>query len=103
MPSSASHPDEVPMTSPGTHLITIRYFAWVREKIGRAEEQVALPDGVTTIADVIAWQQQRGPHFASAFAEPTAIRAALDRIHVKPDAKIGTAREIGFFPPMTGG
>jgi sulfur-carrier protein len=83
--------------------ITLRYFAWVREKIGRGEERLQLPAGVVTVHDLMLWQQTRGPEFAAAFARPDAIRSALDRIHVKQDAKIGDAREIGFFPPMTGG
>ena len=83
--------------------ITIRYFAWVREKAARSEERVVLPPHIVTIADLIAWQQGRGENFAAAFARPEVIRAALDRVHVKSDAHIGNAREIGFFPPMTGG
>ena len=89
--------------NPGTRDVTIRYFAWVREKIGRAEEQVRVPASVVTIRDLMRWQQNRGPEFAAAFANPEAIRTALDRVHVKADAEIGDAREIGFFPPVTGG
>ncbi|MEQ1653964.1 MAG: molybdopterin converting factor subunit 1 [Hyphomicrobium sp.] len=83
--------------------MTIRYFAWVREKVGRGEERVTLPASILTIADLIAWMQTRGPEYAAAFAKPEVIRAALDHKHVKPDTPIGNAREIGFFPPVTGG
>ena len=83
--------------------ITIRYFAWVREKTGCSEERVVLPPDVVTVADVVAWQQSRDAQFAVAFARPDVIRAALDRVHVKHETKIGNAREIGFFPPVTGG
>ncbi len=83
--------------------VTIRYFAWVREKTGRSEERVLLPSDVLTVADLIEWLKQRGPEFDNAFQQPQAIRAALDRVHVKPDAAIGAAREIGLFPPVTGG
>lgn len=83
--------------------VTIRYFAWVREKTGLAQETLALPDTVNTIADLVAWLKTRGPEFDAAFASPTAIRAAIDRVHVKPGAAIGPAREIAFFPPVTGG
>ena len=83
--------------------ITIRYFAWVREKVGRSEERIQLPPGVVTVRDLMQWQQSRGPEFAAAFARPEVIRSALDRVHVKADAKIGSAREVGFFPPVTGG
>lgn len=83
--------------------VTIRYFAWVREKTGRSEERIQLPASVVTVRDLMQWQQSRGPEFAAAFARPEAIRSALDRVHVKADAKIGAAREVGFFPPVTGG
>jgi len=83
--------------------ITIRYFAWVREKTGRSEERIALPQGIVTVKDLIGWLKTRGTEFEQAFARPEAIRTALDRTHVKPDAAIAGAREIGFFPPVTGG
>ena len=86
-----------------TRDVTIRYFAWVREKTGRAEERVTLPAEITTVQELVIWQQSRGPEFAAAFVRPDAIRVALDRVHVRADAKIGDAREIGFFPPVTGG
>lgn len=83
--------------------ITIRYFAWVREKTGLSEERVSLPAGIVTVRDLVVWLKARGPEFDNAFQQPDAIRASLDRIHVKPDAVIAGAREIGFFPPVTGG
>ena len=83
--------------------VTLRYFAWVREKTGMSEERVTLPPSVETATDLLCWMQTRGPQFAAAFAHPEAIRVALDRAHVKPGAKIGGAKEIAFFPPVTGG
>ena len=79
------------------------YFAWVRERIGKSEETLAPPADVTTVADLIAWLKARGEGYDIAFAEPDTIRAAIDRGHVKHDAVIAGAREIAFFPPMTGG
>jgi molybdopterin synthase sulfur carrier subunit len=81
----------------------ILYFAWVREKVGKGEEIVDLPAGIHTVADLIAWLRQRGPEYENAFARPTVIRAALDQVHVQPTASIAGAREIAFFPPVTGG
>jgi molybdopterin synthase sulfur carrier subunit len=86
-----------------THHITLRYFAWVRERIGRAEEVVAVPDGVATVGDLIAWLGTRGPEYAHALEKPKAIRAAIDKSHVKHDARIADAKEIALFPPVTGG
>ena len=81
----------------------LRYFAWVRERVGKPEEEVELPAGIATVADLMNWQSCRGDEYAHAFENPKVIRAALDRAHVKADAAIQGAREIAFFPPMTGG
>jgi sulfur-carrier protein len=79
------------------------YFAWVKEKTGIAAEDVALPDGVATVGELIAWLKTRGPEFAQAFDREEVIRAAIDQTHARHDAPIGGAREIAFFPPVTGG
>ena len=79
------------------------YFAWVRERIGKPDEEVELPASVRTVGDLVAWLQGRGEEYAYAFENANVIRAAIDRTHVKPDTAIAGAREIAFFPPMTGG
>lgn len=83
--------------------LKLSYFAWVRERIGKSDETLALPAQVRTIADLIAWLSSRGEEYAYAFDKPTVIRAAIDKKHVKQDTAIEGAREIAFFPPMTGG
>jgi len=83
--------------------VKLRYFAWVRERVGTTEEEVEPPPGVATVADLVAWLAGRGEHYAHAFENPQVVRAAIDRAHVKPDTAIAGAREIAFFPPMTGG
>jgi molybdopterin synthase sulfur carrier subunit len=90
----------VKLTGDGVKLL---YFAWVRERIGKAQEEVSLPAEVATVADLVAWLSRRGEEYAHAFENPTVIRAAIDRTHVRPDTAIAGAREIAFFPPMTGG
>ena len=79
------------------------YFAWVRERVGKTEEQIDLPAGVATVGELMAWLARRGEEYAHAFDNPKVIRAAIDRSHVRADAKIEGAAEIAFFPPMTGG
>lgn len=81
----------------------LKYFAWVRERIGKAEETVEPPAGVQTVGDLIGWLSARGEEYAYAFESPKVIRAAIDHSHVRPEAAIAGAREIAFFPPMTGG
>ena len=83
--------------------IKLLYFAWVREKMGRAEESIAVPAGVTTVGDLVQWLRTRGPEYEQAFARPEVVRAAIDQTHVKPQAPLAGAREIAFFPPVTGG
>ena len=83
--------------------VKLLYFAWVREKTGLGEEQIELPETVETVADLIGWLKGRGPEYASAFEKSEVIRAAIDQTHVNHDAPIASAREIAFFPPVTGG
>jgi molybdopterin synthase sulfur carrier subunit len=81
----------------------LRYFAWVRERVGIPEEEVEVPAGVTTAGELMAWLSGRGEEYAHAFENPRVIRVAIDRSHVAPSAPIKAASEIAFFPPMTGG
>lgn len=83
--------------------VKLVYFAWVRERIGRAEEIRDLPSSVHTVADVVNWLVSEGPEYANAFAQPDVIRAAVDHEHVGPTTPVKGAREIAFFPPVTGG
>jgi molybdopterin synthase sulfur carrier subunit len=83
--------------------VKVRYFAWVRERIGKAEEEIDPPAGVATVNDLIAWLAQRGEEYQHAFENPRVIRAAIDRTHVRPETAIAGASEIALFPPMTGG
>jgi molybdopterin synthase sulfur carrier subunit len=83
--------------------VKLVYFAWVRERIGRNEEEVELPAGIATVADLVRWLKARGEEYEYAFENEGVVRAAVDKTHVKPEASIAGAREIAFFPPMTGG
>jgi molybdopterin synthase sulfur carrier subunit len=83
--------------------VKVLYFAWVRERVGKSEEEIAPPADVATVGDLIAWLSRRDQGYAHAFEKPNVIRAAIDHAHVKHDAKIAGAGEIAFFPPMTGG
>jgi molybdopterin synthase sulfur carrier subunit len=83
--------------------VKLVYFAWVRERIGMAEETVDLPEDITTGAELVAWLSARGDNYAHALAEPLAIRIAIDQELIEPHDAIGDAGEIALFPPMTGG
>lgn len=83
--------------------IKLRYFAWVRERIGREQEQVSPPEGVTTIAGLVEWLKTQGEEYQLAFAQSDVIRAAINMTHVEPTASFEPDAEIAFFPPVTGG
>lgn len=79
------------------------YFAWVRERIGKPEEEVELPASVATVDDLLRWLRTRGEEYENALQHPQVIRVAIDHEHVDHREKIAGAREIALFPPMTGG
>jgi sulfur-carrier protein len=81
----------------------ILYFAWVRQKIGRGEEDLALPQLVATVADLIGLLRKRGAGYAEVFKDESRIRAAINQEHVGFDAKVSDEDELAFFPPVTGG
>jgi molybdopterin synthase sulfur carrier subunit len=83
--------------------VKLLYFAWLREKVGKAEEIIDLPASIATVADLVTWLRDRGPEYAETFARPGVVRAAIDKRHVQPTSPIAGAREIALFPPVTGG
>ena len=79
------------------------YFAWVRERIGKSEEDLALPAEVRTVADLLRFLKGRGDEYKNALQHPEVIRVAIDQEHVDHRETIAGASEIALFPPMTGG
>jgi molybdopterin synthase sulfur carrier subunit len=86
-----------------SHTLKVRYFAWVRERIGKPDEDIEVPDTVATVGELMTFLAARGEEYAHAFENPKVIRAAIDKAHVKAQTPLGKATEIAFFPPMTGG
>ena len=84
-------------------IMKLRYFAWVRERVGKPEETVEVPSNIVTVGELMNWLASRGEEYAYAFKDRKVIRAAVDQRHVRADAGIKDAGEIAFFPPMTGG
>jgi molybdopterin synthase sulfur carrier subunit len=83
--------------------VKVRYFAWVRERVGKEEEEIDPPAAGSTVGELVDWLARKGEGYAYAFENPKVIRAAIDKSHVRADARIAGAAEIAFFPPMTGG
>lgn len=81
----------------------ILYFAWLRERVGVGEEDVALPPGIGTVGDLVAWLRTRSPGHEAAFSAGRLVRCAVNQDFATPDAVVSDADEVAFFPPVTGG
>lgn len=83
--------------------ITLRFFASVREQLGTSQENLALPDGVTTVAQVRTLLEQRGGVWATALGGHKSLRTAVNHVMCGADTALEEACEVAFFPPVTGG
>ena len=79
------------------------YFAWLRERVGLGQEDVAVPPGVATVADLVAWLRSRGPGYEAAFGTTAPVRCAVNQEFASPDDAVNAGDEVAFFPPVTGG
>lgn len=103
-PSNGDGMEDRARPGPGrTLLVQIKYFASMREQIGLEEEERVLPPSVTTLQDLVQHLKAQGSNYAAAFADEATVRAAIDQEHADLDTPLQDAREIAFFPPMTGG
>jgi molybdopterin synthase sulfur carrier subunit len=83
--------------------VKLLYFAWVRQRIGLSEEDVALPASVTNVAALVDFLKRRGAGYEAAFADLKLLRVAVNQQHTSFDAPIRSQDEVAFFPPVTGG
>jgi molybdopterin synthase sulfur carrier subunit len=83
-------------------MIRILYFAWVREQIGLAEEDLELA-GPTSLLSLIERLRGRSAGHAAALADPARLRAAINQQFVALDAMVQAGDEVALFPPVTGG
>jgi molybdopterin synthase sulfur carrier subunit len=83
--------------------ITILYFAWMRERVGLSQEELSLPEGVTTVAELVDWLSSRDPGHASAFQNRRTVRCAVNQEFADPSLPLHPGDEVAFFPPVTGG
>jgi sulfur-carrier protein len=79
------------------------YFAWLRARIGHAEEDIALPPQVHDVGGLLDWLKGRGPGFAEALRNPAVVRVAVNHEYVGPDHPLRDGDEVAVFPPVTGG
>jgi molybdopterin converting factor subunit 1 len=84
-------------------MVTVLYFAWLREQIGISREEMPLPAGVATVAGLMRSLSARGGGYASAFSAERKVRCAVNQEFADPDSPVRAGDEVGFFPPVTGG
>lgn len=81
----------------------IRYFAWLRQRTGTAQETVEPPHDVIDVASLMVWLGQRHPRFAEACEAQGVVRCAVNKVYVDREAPVAANDEVAFFPPVTGG
>ena len=84
-------------------MITILYFARLREALGRTSEEIALPAGVRDLESLRQWLRARGGAWAAEMADGKPVRAAVNQDVAQGNTPVGDGDEIAFFPPVTGG
>jgi molybdopterin synthase sulfur carrier subunit len=83
--------------------VTVRYFASLREQIGREAEEIDLPAGISTVGGLRAHLEAKGGAYGDALAHKRLVKAALNQDMVQPATPVKAGDEIAFFPPVTGG
>ena len=81
----------------------VLYFAWLRERVGFADEAVTPPPSVNTVGGLLDWLKQQSSGHAEALRDLSAVRVAVNQEYAGPDAPVREGDEIALFPPVTGG
>ena len=84
-------------------MITVLYFARLREALGTGSEQIALPGAVRDLEGLRALLVARGGAWEQELAPGKPVRAAVNQAMVRGDARVADGDEVAFFPPVTGG
>ena len=79
------------------------YFAWLRTRLGVAEEELPLPPDIRDVAGLVAWLRRRGANYAEALKDAKIVRVAVNQEYVGDDHPLRDGDEVALFPPVTGG
>ncbi len=88
---------------PQAAVVTILYFARLREALGKSEEELVIPDGVRSIGELAGFLRGRGGAWATELGIGKAVRVAVNQDMADADTPVSGGEEIAFFPPVTGG
>lgn len=83
--------------------LTILYFAWLRERTGLSQQELPLPEGVHSVAELMEHLSAMGPGHARAFRNRRTVRCAINQEFADPSSLLHPGDEVAFFPPVTGG
>lgn len=83
--------------------MTLMYFSWIREIIGKSSETVILPNNITTVNDLLDHLSLIGPEYDRAFQKRAQIKVAINHVHVSLSNSVDDKDEVALFPPITGG
>jgi len=83
--------------------LKLLYFAWIREKIGHAEEDIPLPSSVHDVETLLSWLSDQYPHIEEILSDKRSVRVAVNQEHAQPTTPVSDTDEVALFPPVTGG
>ena len=83
--------------------MNIKYFSWIRETVGKSEENLAKPETIASVKDLLDHLSSLSEHHATALRERVFVKVAVNQVHADHDAPIAEEDEIAIFPPVTGG
>ena len=83
--------------------MVIKYFSWIKEHIGKSEEQITIPSNITNVDQLINYLNEKDTKYNLLFEKKELIKIAVNKTYSSFDAKVNNSDEIAFFPPVTGG
>ena len=83
--------------------MVVKYFSWIKEHIGKSEEQIDLPNNITNVDQLINYLNEIDEKYNIIFEKKELIKIAVNKTYSSFDTNISNSDEIAFFPPVTGG